>query len=272
VTAHRSLRGGRCHDRTPRHDGAVHVLLGSGQGQPSDAELIERSWGEPEAFAVLFDRYAADIHHYAARRLGTGDADDLVAETFLAAFRRRTSYDTARTRTRPWLYGIATTLIARQRRSEQRLYRALARTGVDPLPEPMAEVVVRWVAAQQQQRLLAAALAGLAGRPACAAAGGVGGPRLGGLLEQHPQRLGAQPGAGLNQRRFGRDAPGPPRLARVGCGCQLFGPSHAACAYSWISPPSRSRRTTLPAGTATADSTDPSGGAWPKARCGRWTL
>jgi hypothetical protein len=44
---------------------------------------------------------------------------------------------------------------------------------------------------------------------------------------------------------------------------------HATCAYSWISPPSRSRRTTLPAGTATADSTDPSGGAWPKARCGR---
>ena len=56
------------------------------------------------------------------------------------------------------------------------------------------------------------------------------------------------------------------------CGGQLFGPSHAACAYSWISPPSRSRRTTLPAGTATADSTDSSGGAWPKARCGRWTL
>jgi hypothetical protein len=47
---------------------------------------------------------------------------------------------------------------------------------------------------------------------------------------------------------------------------------HATCAYSWISPPSRSRRTTLPAGTTTADSTDPSGGAWPKARCGRWTL
>jgi RNA polymerase sigma factor (sigma-70 family) len=131
------------------------------EGQPSDAELIERSWGEPEAFAVLFDRYAADIHHYAARRLGTGAADDLVAETFLAAFRRRTSYDTARAGARPWLYGIATTLIARQRRSEQRLYRALARTGVDPLPEPMAEVVVRRVAAQQQQRLLAAALAGL---------------------------------------------------------------------------------------------------------------
>jgi RNA polymerase sigma-70 factor (ECF subfamily) len=129
--------------------------------QPSDAKLIEQSLAEPEVFAVLFDRYAADIHHYAARRLGASAADDLVAETFLAAFRRRSSYDTSRSQARPWLYGIATTLIARQRRSEQRLYRALARTGVDPLPEPIADQVVRRVAAEGQQRRLAAALAGL---------------------------------------------------------------------------------------------------------------
>ncbi len=130
--------------------------------EPSDAELIERSLHEPEAFAVLFDRYAADIHYYVARRLGTAAADDLVAETFLVAFRRRTTYDLRRPQARPWLYGIATTLIARQRRSEQRFYRALARTGVDPLPEPIADQVVRRVAVQGQQRLLAAALAGLA--------------------------------------------------------------------------------------------------------------
>jgi RNA polymerase sigma factor (sigma-70 family) len=129
--------------------------------RPSDARLIEQSLVEPEVFAVLFDRYAADIHHYAARRLGASAADDLVAETFLAAFRRRTSYDTSRSQARPWLYGIATTLIARQRRSEQRLYQALARTDVDPLPEPIADQVVRRVAAQGQQRRLAAALAGL---------------------------------------------------------------------------------------------------------------
>jgi transposase-like protein len=47
---------------------------------------------------------------------------------------------------------------------------------------------------------------------------------------------------------------------------------HATCAYSWSSPPSRSRRTTLPAGTATADSPGASGGACPNARCGRCTL
>ncbi len=46
----------------------------------------------------------------------------------------------------------------------------------------------------------------------------------------------------------------------------------AACAYSWISPPSRSRRTTLPAGRRTAGSPDLSGGICPKARCGRCSL
>jgi hypothetical protein len=47
---------------------------------------------------------------------------------------------------------------------------------------------------------------------------------------------------------------------------------HATCAYSWISPPSRSRRVTFPAGRSTDGSAGPSGGACPNARCGRWRL
>ena len=47
---------------------------------------------------------------------------------------------------------------------------------------------------------------------------------------------------------------------------------HAACAYSWISPPSRSRRRTLRVVRTTGGSAGPSGGACPKARCGRWPL
>ena len=59
---------------------------------------------------------------------------------------------------------------------------------------------------------------------------------------------------------------------KAACGCRFIRSSHATCAYSWISPPSRSRRTTLPAGTKAGGSPDPSGGACPKARCGRWPL
>jgi len=47
---------------------------------------------------------------------------------------------------------------------------------------------------------------------------------------------------------------------------------HATCAYSWISPPRRSRRTTLPGGARTTGTLGLSGGACPNARCGRWPL
>jgi hypothetical protein len=49
---------------------------------------------------------------------------------------------------------------------------------------------------------------------------------------------------------------------------------HATRAYSWISPPSRSRRATVPAGPVTkaVGSPGPSGGSCPKARWGRWPL
>jgi RNA polymerase sigma-70 factor (ECF subfamily) len=129
--------------------------------EQDDAELIRRSRDDPEQFAALFDRYAQQIHLYIARRLGTQAADDLVAETFLAAFRRRESYDPAVPLARPWLYGIATKLIARHRRGEERLLRALSRTGVDPLPEPIADTIIERVAAQSQERRLAGALAAL---------------------------------------------------------------------------------------------------------------
>lgn len=96
----------------------------------SDAEEIERSWREPERFAVLFDRYGAQLHRYAARRLGDGEADDIVAETFLVAFRQRAYYDLGRAEALPWLYGIASNLIRRHRRAEVSRYRTFVRTGV----------------------------------------------------------------------------------------------------------------------------------------------
>ncbi|MFI6462225.1 RNA polymerase sigma factor [Streptomyces sp. NPDC050528] len=96
-----------------------------------DAEVVARSLEQPEVFALLYDRYAADIHRYAARRLGDGAADDITADTFLTAFRIRSRYDLTRANARPWLYGIAGNLIGRQRRTEVRALKALARTGHD---------------------------------------------------------------------------------------------------------------------------------------------
>jgi RNA polymerase sigma-70 factor (ECF subfamily) len=129
--------------------------------QASDAAVIERSWQEADCFAVLFDRYYAHIHAYAARRLGPGLADDVAAETFLVAFTRRERYDISRHDARPWLYGIASNLIARHHRAEVRRYRALARAGVDDVSEGHADLVAGRLDAQAYRRPLAAALAAI---------------------------------------------------------------------------------------------------------------
>ena len=126
-----------------------------------DATVIRLSRREPERFTVLFRRHAPHIQRYVVRRLGQDAADDIVAETFLLAFRQRDSYDPARSDARPWLYGIATNLIGRHRRAEIRLYRALARTGADPVTEPFTDRVDDRVSADRAGRQLAAALARL---------------------------------------------------------------------------------------------------------------
>ncbi len=126
-----------------------------------DATLIARSRTEPEAFAAIFDRHATEIHRYAARRLGTAFAEDVVGETFLVAFRRRDRYDLSYRDARPWLFGIATNMIGRHRQAEVRFYRALARTGVDPVIESPADDVVTKMTATGQRRTIAAALARL---------------------------------------------------------------------------------------------------------------
>ncbi|MGN9906295.1 RNA polymerase sigma factor [Phytohabitans sp. LJ34] len=123
--------------------------------EPSDGELIRRSLAAGEDFAAVFDRHGRAVHRYLARRVGRSLADDLTSETFLLAFRLRGRYDTSQRDARPWLFGLATNLVHRHRRTEVRQYRAFARTGVDPVAEPHAEVVDRVVATSASRRLAA---------------------------------------------------------------------------------------------------------------------
>lgn len=128
-----------------------------------DADVIERSWNDPEQFAALFDRHAPRIHRYVARRAGREVADDLVAETFLAAFAKRRSYDLGYADAGPWLYGIATNLVGQHRRDEVRQFR-IRQASVPELDVPgHAERVAGDVTARALRGLLAAALAGLPG-------------------------------------------------------------------------------------------------------------
>jgi RNA polymerase sigma factor (sigma-70 family) len=127
----------------------------------TDAALIELSLRDPERFASLFDRHAAEIHRYAAGRLGPDLADDITAETFLTAFRKRDRYDLDRDNALPWLYGIATRWISEHRRAERRRYQNLARMPVPAPPEPFEDTADDRVSAQQMLPLVARVLADL---------------------------------------------------------------------------------------------------------------
>jgi len=95
--------------------------------ETSDAEIMVESVVRPVAFAAIFDRYGVLMLRFLERRAGPGVAEDLLAELFRVAFERRSSFDPSRLDATPWLYGIATNLLRRHRRSQERRLRAVAR-------------------------------------------------------------------------------------------------------------------------------------------------
>src|SRR5579863_1766504 len=153
------LRGSR-YARRPRmtEAGDSALLLAT------DAAVIQRSWREPELFAIVFDRHAPFIHRYAHRRVGREAADDLVAETFLTAFGKRNRYDVSYPDARPWLYGIATNFVNRHRREEIRQYRIRLAALPDLDVPSHAERVAAEVTARDVRGLLLSAISRL--RPA----------------------------------------------------------------------------------------------------------
>jgi RNA polymerase sigma-70 factor, ECF subfamily len=88
--------------------------------------------GDEEAFASLADRYRRELHVHCYRMLGSlEDSEDVVQETFLRAWRKRSSFQ-GRSTFRAWLYAIATKacLDALERRR-----RVPARHPAQPLAE-----------------------------------------------------------------------------------------------------------------------------------------
>lgn len=124
----------------------------------NDETLLAQSLSAPDLFGELYTRYFADIYRYLAGRLGPDTADDLAAETFLSAFRRRNSFDPDRGAVRPWLYGFATNLVARHRRAESRRYAALARMGAEVVAGSDEEQIAERLNAWQARQRLAEAL------------------------------------------------------------------------------------------------------------------
>jgi RNA polymerase sigma factor (sigma-70 family) len=76
---------------------------------------------DPADFEAAFREHFPPVYRFIARRVGSALAEDLAAETFAMAYRRRASFDPGRGSVRSWLYGIAANLVRNQWRAEQHL-------------------------------------------------------------------------------------------------------------------------------------------------------
>lgn len=121
----------------------------------SDAEVIEGSLQDPDLFAVIFERHYRDVHRFVVAAVGAADGPDLAAEVFVRAFASRHRYRSLYPSARPWLWGIASNLIAGYYRSRARQDRAYRR--VPPHPESESDhsgETVNRVAAEAERPFL----------------------------------------------------------------------------------------------------------------------
>jgi RNA polymerase sigma-70 factor (ECF subfamily) len=80
--------------------------------------------------ARLYDDHVDAVYAYLARRVGADVALDVLADVFEAAFAQLDRFDPARGSERAWLFGIATNLLRRHWRTEQRRLLAWRRASV----------------------------------------------------------------------------------------------------------------------------------------------
>ncbi|MDH3294167.1 MAG: RNA polymerase sigma factor [Acidimicrobiia bacterium] len=97
---------------------------------------------ERDSFRRVFDACYPKLMAYARRRTDAAVADDVVADTFLVAWRRRTEFLNL-DRQLPWLYGVAGNQLRNHNRSADRHLRLVARAGSEPVsPTRDADSVV----------------------------------------------------------------------------------------------------------------------------------
>jgi len=86
----------------------------------TDSDAITQSLAEPRAFATVFDHHAALLFRFLIRRAGRDMADELLGETFRIAFEKRAGFKPEYASARPWIFGIATNLLAKHHRTPAR--------------------------------------------------------------------------------------------------------------------------------------------------------
>lgn len=118
---------------------------------------MDQSQPDRERFERLFRSYHAAVHSFTRRRIGPEGVEDVVAETFLVAWRRLRDVPDDPL---PWLLGVARNVIATKLRGDARRLRLQARAQAAyqaayqlPVAEPLPD--------QTDAGLIAAALSRL---------------------------------------------------------------------------------------------------------------
>jgi RNA polymerase sigma factor (sigma-70 family) len=86
---------------------------------------------EQRLLESCFRLYAARVHTFVLRRADPEAAQEVTAETFLIAWRRRAQMPPEPL---PWLYGIARRVLANEQRARSRRVALTARIAADPAP------------------------------------------------------------------------------------------------------------------------------------------
>lgn len=109
----------------------------------------------PADFEDAFREHFAPVYRFIARRVGTALAEDLAAEAFATAYRRRASYEPSRGSLRSWLFGIAANVVRSHWREEQQLLELDARLA----PASQERASAGPFADAADERVIAASLA-----------------------------------------------------------------------------------------------------------------
>lgn len=135
----------------------------SGQYEGMEQPLRTRvRAGEPDAFRVLFSGYASKVYNHAFRVTGSwSSAEDVVALTFLEAWRLRARVNAEGGSLLPWLLGICVNVTRNIARAERRHRAAVSRLPLPAATPDIADDVASRLDAEAAMEAVRVAVSGL---------------------------------------------------------------------------------------------------------------
>jgi RNA polymerase sigma-70 factor (ECF subfamily) len=161
----------------------TYLSKSPGPSDNSDCEETQLNSGRDHRFRSLYEIHASAVARYVARRVPADDIQDVVADTFLTAWRR---LDQVPEDAVPWLFGTARRHIANRRRSTRRRRALDSRLAEGAVESPQSEIeiaemddrlvaAIRRLPAKEREALMLVAWDGLDPKRAARAAGCSGG-------------------------------------------------------------------------------------------------